>query len=52
MKSKKCLSAKEIKTDFCFYINRGIENIAQFARGALTDLVDDWIKQNLQLTSV
>ena len=45
-------SAKEIKTDFCFYINRGIENIAQYARGALTDLVDDWIKQNLQLTSV
>lgn len=45
-------NAKEIKTDFCFYINRGIENIAQFARGQLTDLVDNWYKNYLQLKPV
>ena len=39
--------AREIKTDFCYWINRGIENVAMYARGSLTDLIDKWTLTNL-----
>lgn len=34
--------AKLLKTDFCIYICKGIDELAKFARGDLSDLVKQW----------
>ncbi len=44
--------AREIKTDFCFYINKGIEDIARLARGTLEDIISTWITNNLQTIKI
>lgn len=41
--------AKELKTDFCFWYNRGIENLAKFARSELSRISLNWLENNLSL---